>query len=335
VFRRLHERELELMRAEKLADLLKVIVAGLGAAYRLDAVSLVLADPQHEVRHLLQGDGHQPEEFTGVVFCDSLATLAPGFLLQSGRPWLGPYVTADHQLLLPQATGIGSVAILPLARGDRLLGVLVFGSSDDRRFTRHHASDFQAHLAATTAFCLENACNRARVQRAGLTDYLTGWHNKRYLHNRLREELARGQRAQTPVALLMLDLDHFKDVNDTYGHLSGDLAIREVAARVESQIRQSDAAARFGGDEFAVLLPGLGQAGAAQLAERIRTAVTGQPVELADGNERTLTLSIGVASFTPAMGADLKALADQLLAEADAALYRAKSAGRDRIEIHT
>src|SRR5208282_6616344 len=97
--------------------------------------------------------------------------------------------------------------------------------------------------------CIENAVNRARLLRAGITDFLTGWHNRRYLQQRLKEELARAQRRAGSIACLMIDVDHFKGINDGYGHLAGDKALKEIAARVEEQIRSMDTAARFGGDE--------------------------------------------------------------------------------------
>ena len=333
-FERLKQRELELLNAQSLPDLLDALVRRMPLADGLDAATLVLDDPQHELRHLLIADGVSPASFAGVVFTDSALALAPQ-ARSLDRPWLGPWAAADHQLLFPGRHALGSVALLPLKRGQRLVGLLNLGSRDPARYTREHAVDFLAHLAAITGFCIDSAANRARLLRAGLTDYLTGWHNRRYLHVRLREELARAQRQGSTLSLLMLDLDHFKQINDRCGHLGGDEALREVAARVESQVRASDTAARFGGDEFAVLMPGAGPLEARRLAERIREAVARSPVEAGLGVAVPVTVSIGLASLAlPPAGADLKALAEQLLAEADAALYRAKAAGRDRIEVH-
>ena len=332
VFQCMLERELTVLAAESLPELLDAVVHGLRKSYGLDCVTLVLQDPHHEVRHLLLGDGHAPGAFESVTFTDSVLTVAPQ--MQSlARPWLGPYLNPDHRLLFPGAEGLGSVAILPLLRADRLVGALSFGSVDPQRFTRHHASDFLAHLGAIVGFAVENACNRARLVRAGMTDFLTGWHNTRYLTLRMREELARARRENSAVSLLMIDLDHFKEINDSCGHLGGDSVIRDVAQRIESQVRTSDTAARFGGDEFAVLMPCTNMAEARQLADRIMRAVGKTPVEVGGGVTRTITVSIGIATLAPdAADADLKAFADQLLAEADAALYRAKAAGRNCVE---
>jgi two-component system cell cycle response regulator len=184
------------------------------------------------------------------------------------------------------------------------------------------------------SFAIENAVNRARLVRSGLTDFLTGWHNRRYLHVRMKEELVRAQRQREGLVCLLIDLDRFKHINDTYGHLAGDMALREAAQRVDTQIRGSDAAARFGGDEFVILAPGLNAEQALALGERIRVAVSETPIEVAQGIKHTMTVSIGVAGVTPAREeTDLKTLAESLLAEADAALYRAKQHGRNRVEL--
>jgi diguanylate cyclase (GGDEF)-like protein len=332
ILRKTQERELDLLRAESLPMLLGVLVSGLADSYALDAVTLVLVDPQHDIRHLLIGGGQRLEDFPDVYFVDGLAGMAPPFATLQ-RPWLGPYVGPDHQLIFPHGRPLKSVALIPLPRRDHLTGTLNFGSLDPKRFTRHHATDFLAHLGSIAAVCLENAVNRARLLRSGMTDFLTGWHNRRYLHTRIKEELARAQRHSTPVACLMIDVDHFKQINDAHGHLAGDHVLRELAQRIDGQIRGSDTAARFGGDEFAILLPETTAEEAVRLAERIRVIACSEPVEVGPGLTLSLSLSIGVGAVNPGRSErDLKAIADGLLAEADAALYRAKAQGRGRVE---
>lgn len=331
ILRKTQQRELDLLKAESLAELLRVLVHGLRDSYSLDAVTLVLPDPQHEIRHLLIGGGKRLEEIPEVMFVDTLAERSP-LLAELQGPWLGPYAAAEHASLFPDARGVQSVAIIPLLRQERPTGTLNFGSANSRRFTRHHGADFLAHLGSVAAVCIENAVNRARLLRSGLTDFLTGWHNRRYLQTRLKEELARAQRQGSSVACLLLDVDRFKQVNDTYGHLAGDRILRELTQRIESHIRASDTAARFGGDEFAILLAGTTQAEAVRLAGRIRENVGAAPVILGDGFKYSLSLSIGVAAVVPSRDErDLTALADQLLKHADAQLYRAKSLGRNRV----
>src|SRR6204780_4159180 len=333
ILKRTQARELSLLRADSLAQLLHAMVDGLRESYSLDAVSVVLLDPQHEVRHLLVAGGDRPEEFKQIFFVDSLVGLAPQLAVLH-KPWLGPFVGADHHLLFPGIPNLKSAALVPLPRKDRATGALCFGSRELARFTRHHGTDFLSHLGAVAAVCIENAVNRARLLRAGITDFLTGWHNRRYLQQRLKEELARAQRRGASIACLMIDIDRFKNINDGYGHLAGDNALKEVAHRIEAQIRSMDTAALFGGDELAILLPEASAAEAAKLAERIREVIAAQPFALNSQISRNLTVSVGVAAVAPGRDEqDLKALADRLVADADAALYRAKALGRNRVQV--
>jgi two-component system cell cycle response regulator len=332
LLRKTQDRELELLRAGSLNQLFDRLIDGLRTSYQLEEVALLLHDPNHEIRHLLAGTGDAATvaEPPGVCFVDALTTIAPQ-LANLERPWLGPYRKADHELLVPGLAPCGSLAIIPLRRHGQLDGVLVFSSVDPFRFTTDLASDFLAHLGLVAAICVENAVNRARLLRSGLTDFLTGFHNRRYLHARLREELARAQRARLTLACLMIDVDHFKRINDQYGHLAGDEVLREVAQRIEGEMRLSDTGARFGGDEFAMVLSPSTVGDAERVASRVLQSVRSQPIAVGKGTTETVTLSIGVGAAKPGTGKrDYKVLAERLIAEADAALYRAKSAGRNR-----
>ncbi len=224
--------------------------------------------------------------------------------------------------------------MIPLKHKGELLGSINFGSADESRFTREHATDFFAHLGAIASFALENVVNRARLLRSGFTDVLTGWNNRRYLQVRLTEELARARRDGSNLVCLMLDIDHFKNVNDTYGHAGGDAVLKELAQRIESQVRASDIAARYGGEEFVVLLPATEVESGRLLAERIRKAVSADAIEIGEGKDITITASIGIASIAPGRDIeDLKTAGESLLARADVALYSAKSSGRDQVAV--
>jgi two-component system, cell cycle response regulator len=332
LLRKTQERELELLRAGSLTELFDRLIQGLRLSYGLDEVALILHDPQHEIRHLLSGDATHPTEPPGVCFVDALVTVAPQ-LANLDRPWLGPYRKADHELLVPGLAPPGSLALIPLRRSDQLDGVLVFSSTDPIRFTSELASDFLAHLGLVAAICVENGVNRARLTRSGFTDFLTGFHNRRYLHARLREELARAQRGRKSIVCLMIDVDHFKRINDQYGHLAGDAVLREVAHRIDTEMRISDTGARFGGDEFALVLSPASMEEGEKVAARVLHAVRNLPIAIGkDAAAETVTLSIGVARADPGPGTrDYKVLAERLIAEADASLYRAKSAGRNRM----
>ena len=243
--RRSQQRELRLLQATDLGSLLEEMIGGLRESYRLKYVSVVLCDPDHDIRHLLLASGTPAESFPGLVMVESLTGLAPQYVALC-RPWLGDYATCDHQLIFPDTSGIATVAMIPLIFRGNLIGSINLGSDDAQRFTREHASDFLAHLGIIGSFCIENGLNRARLLRSGFTDVLTGWHNRRYLQVRLKEELARACRDSSNLVCLMLDIDHFKQVNDTWGHAAGDAVLQELAQRVEAQVRASDVAARYG-----------------------------------------------------------------------------------------
>lgn len=331
--RRSQQRELRLLQADDLESLLREMLLGLRASYGLEYVSVVLCDPDHDIRHLLLANGTPATNFENLVMVESLTGMAPQYTALR-QPWLGAYAACDHQMLFPGARRLASVAIIPLMHRQHLFGSINLGSVDASRFTRAHAADFLAHLGVIASFCIENVVNRARLLRSGFTDVLTGWHNRRYLQVRIKEELARARRDGSHLVCLMLDIDHFKRVNDTWGHAAGDTVLRELANRIDVQVRASDVAARYGGEEFIVLLPDTDPKRAVKIAERIRKSVSASEYELPEGDSITITASIGVAGITPEKDAkDLKTMADSLIARADVALYRAKSAGRDRVAV--
>lgn len=333
ILQKSQERELELLRAGSLGELFKILIQDLKASYQLEGVVLALQDPQYEIRHLLWGDPIVEEHRREIQFVDRLAMLAP---VAEGlkRPWLGRYREKQHAALFPGVEGLGSVALVPMRHSDAIEGVLMFGSADKARFGAQLATDFLAHLGLVSAVCLENGVNRARLLRSGFTDFLTGFYNRRYLQARLREELARAQRLGHTLALLMIDIDHFKQINDRFGHLVGDMVLHEVAERIGAQMRTSDTGARFGGDEFALLLQEGSVVDAERVAARVLQAVRARPMTLATGVEEVVGLSIGVAAAAPVPELrDHKAFGDRLIAAADAALYRAKSQGRNQVAV--
>lgn len=167
----------------------------------------------------------------------------------------------------------------------------------------------------------------AELLEMATTDFLTGLSNRRHFIARMEAELARVNRQGSPVAVLMLDIDHFKRINDRYGHASGDAVLRQFADLIRAELRAVDSAGRVGGEEFAILLSGTDLAGAATFAERLRAKVARSP--LAQGEQQIpVTVSIGITVLT----AD-DANTSDVLHRADAALYEAKDGGRDRVAI--
>ena len=181
-------------------------------------------------------------------------------------------------------------------------------------------------FAEAAAVALDNVALHAEAQRLSVTDALTGLWNVRYLRDALRREVERAVRFERPLAVVVLDVDHFKDVNDRHGHQRGDAVLAELAQRVRAQVRDVDTVARYGGEELVVVLPETDGSGGRLLAERVREAVAREPFDGADRTGLAVTVSCGVADL-PTCGRS----ADELVRAADDALYVAKASGRDRV----
>lgn len=180
-------------------------------------------------------------------------------------------------------------------------------------------------LERALRYALKLGDSMRALENLATHDALTGLLNRRELERVLGEELARADRFRRPLSFVLVDLDHFKHVNDTHGHLAGDQALRHVAAVLASQLRNADTLARFGGEEFGVIAIEAEPAGAVLLAERCRTELECKPCRLVDGTMLPLSLSAGVASF-PGDSQDTAGL----MHAADQALYAAKALGRNR-----
>jgi diguanylate cyclase (GGDEF)-like protein len=186
-----------------------------------------------------------------------------------------------------------------------------------------------ASLAAQVVVALENARLHRLVQHQAMADSLTGLANRRSLEETLRSELARAARFGDSVCVVFADLDNFKLVNDRHGHAAGDEVLKAFAITLRRTVRESDVAARWGGEEFALVLTGTDAPGGAHLAERARLEIESRPIRMPDGEELFVTASFGVASFP-----ECEELGE-LLAAADSALYAAKRAGRNQVVVST
>lgn len=172
---------------------------------------------------------------------------------------------------------------------------------------------------------------RAALQALAVTDSQTGLFNRRAFENAAQEALVKSDRSKTPLSLAIIDVDHFKNINDQYGHPAGDAALLQLAGTLDSMVRQSDTLARLGGEEFGIIMPDTDSDGAQQLGERLREAIATTPVYLNENDSETLTISLGVATLLPDE-VDDRDLAT-LYSLADDALYQAKTQGRNRTQL--
>jgi diguanylate cyclase (GGDEF)-like protein len=329
VMARCHQRELALLSAPDLRTLLARLVDDMRVSFTLDETRLVLLDPHRVIAELLAMLGaDEAEMMRGLQLVEHPPEI-PRRFREATTPCLGPWAAERHGWLFSRP--FGSVAVLPLRRTDGLVGFLGLAANAPERFTSEHATDFLGRLAAIAAVCLENAVNRERLRLTGLTDSLTGLFNRRYLDQRLHDEVARAQRYGHPLSCLFVDADHFKRINDRHGHPVGDLVLVRLAGYLRDHLRASDIATRYGGEEFAVLLPATDAAGAALIAERICASIREQPIPTGSGEDICLTVSIGVGSLPPGHGQGVEQGARRLLETADAAVYNAKRQGRDRV----
>jgi len=222
--------------------------------------------------------------------------------------------------------------VLPLFVHNRVVGAMqLFGERDD--CFSHEDVQLLWVLSLISESMLARDYSNETLLRTAFTDFLTGLKTRGYSEQQLDLELARAGRRGTPVALLMIDIDHFKRLNDTHGHPAGDVVLRDFAAILTGELRQIDLAARYGGEEFILLLPETNQEGAMLVAQRLRHAVEEAQFRISSSEVGTvpehLTISLGVAIFP-----DDGRKAD-LLEAADAALYEAKARGRNTVVFYS
>jgi len=244
-----------------------------------------------------------------------------GFALANRRPVnrLQPSLDLERVGVKTNETYRSMVA-LPLFKDDLLLGALSLYSTTLNEYTNNHIRLLET-VTKLASDALANAMHHAQTQSNALTDSLTGFPNTRALHLRFEEEVSRARRNNKPFQVVMLDLDDFKKVNDTFGHKIGDRMLREVGNLIQSQLREYDFLARYAGDEFVALLPDLTVQQADELRARIESVVRGFSLSVRAQTRANVGISIGASVF----GADGDTL-DQLLIAADQAMYRAKNA---------
>jgi two-component system cell cycle response regulator len=238
--------------------------------------------------------------------------------------------------LFPHHRYILSAALLPLVRQNCIIGSLHLGAHEPDRYTNDYRYDYLTHLASVISVCIENCISQETLHRLSTVDALTGVHNRRAFSKDLTREMNRANRAKEPLSCLLLDIDHFKSINDTHGHQTGDRTLKTIGALLLEHFRNTDLIARYGGEEFAVLLPACPTDQAKRIAEELRLAIAKLIIRTPLGDAFKITTSIGCSTFISPKerfldATELNQKSDYLISQADAALYDAKRSGRNRV----
>lgn len=245
-----------------------------------------------------------------------------------------PIVIADELTSLKEIEYFrhyDSEVITPLIHSHKLIGMMVSGSKINGEPYTQTDLEMLTLISNIVAVAIANAQLYHRLKEQSITDELTGLYNYRYFRIRLRDEVSRARRSARPVSLVILDVDHFKNYNDTLGHPAGDQVLKQIAKILTNSVRDTDVVARYGGEEFCIILPEVDEKGTKIFCERLRQNVEEYPFfkeEIQPNN--CLTISLGAATYPN----DAK-ITKELLIKADAALYYAKNLGRNRVCLYT
>jgi len=240
-----------------------------------------------------------------------------------------PLMSSVRDVIAP--LGIRSILVMPIIFEEKVIGTLFLRTSRTQREFSENEIRLLQTISDTSANTLHNAFlfaqiedEKTRLEKLAITDYLTGIYNIRYFYHRVIEEFSRSERYALSISCLMLDIDFFKKINDSYGHKTGDAVLKEFAQLLKKHVRKSDVLARYGGEEFIVMLPQTPIVGAMAEAERLRSAIKSHKFKSLK-NQIGITVSIGISVFP---NTRIKSH-DDLISAADDALYEAKKNGRD------
>ena len=307
---RLQAYELQLLSCQTWYDFLTLLLEGLPAQFDLDAATLKVCDPEGDLKASML----QSLDLEQAVLLNQLEFQGRVPMIEAGPVSPPP----------PWASGLP----LPLMRNDVYLGQLRLYSANPDRFQAGMATDFMQHLAAVVAACLFMVKQSEETARQALTDPLTGAENRRGFERAYQREWARGQRQYHVFAMILIDLDHFKQVNDVHGHGTGDRALKALCRTLKSIMRPTDHIGRLGGEEFALLVPGCQPDQLPSVAGRVQEAIRDMRVENDTGKIVPLTASGSYLCVTPRPHQQLAL--DQVTEHLDTYLYEAKRNGRNQ-----
>lgn len=322
--------EIRLLKLNSLSDIIDHLLEEGKNYFDLDAISLCLIDETGEIAKILNDNGYPSSSKKGLMLLGRKEPLKSTVI----QPYVGVYERARCADFFPNIDRHpASVAITPLTRRGKYLGTLNLGSYQLDRFADNMATDFIEHLSSVVSVCLENNLSIEEIRRISYIDALTGVNNRRFLEQRIDEELHRCQRNAEPLSCQFFDIDFFKSVNDKHGHQGGDRVLSLVAAAIKNQLRDNDVFVRYGGEEFVALLSNIDEPKALEISERVRKAIQALVIAFND-TSISVTVSIGVSTYVPDSTSLLmdEQTAGRLIKSADSALYRAKHNGRNCVE---
>jgi diguanylate cyclase (GGDEF)-like protein len=324
-----------LARAEALIEMIRAVNSSLDPERVADAMVSRVSKwvPASGWTVLVSDDTARPRTILSRALTESLEAGAQAvghWVLRTGGLFYAADISADRRLRRDLEVAAAAIAF-PLDCRGRTVGALVgidrVPASREPRLTTASLAVLRAALEPG-AIALDNALRMQRAEALSVTDDLTQLYNSRYLSQVLRRETKRASRSGRPLSLLFIDLDGFKSINDTHGHLYGSSALVEAAAVIRVSARETDVVARFGGDEFALVLPDTGSDGALAVGERIRERIAAHGFLNAEGLDIKLTVSVGVATLPEAASTS-----EQLIQAADEAMYWVKDHGKNGIHV--
>jgi len=327
---RFHQLEMFLLESESFEVLVGRILNELKRRLRLSQVELYILDINGDIRQLLQ-EIYGALDYPNYYYANTVTEIKNHY-----DSSIRLTLTQDKELINKAFSGHAgqskSAVLLPLSRGVRLIGSLHIGSRDKERFHPDLASNFLQHLGSIITVCIENSINQERFKHLSLVDILTRAKNRRYFFQIIESEIARAKRTMQPLSCLFIDVDHFKKINDTMGHQTGDLTLKALVKNIQPLLRQTDILSRFGGEEFTILLPNTNTREAYETAERIRSHIAETIMYDTEDNPFSITLSIGLSCWQPDkqdFESD-EAVQNYLIHQADEAVYQAKENGRNQ-----
>ncbi|MBE0476900.1 MAG: diguanylate cyclase [Coriobacteriia bacterium] len=305
-------------------DVTSLIVDGANGILGAEISCVYLLDQDWTLR--LKASQGRPEEDFETLIPVSHTLLGSAFREGPVQEGLGETSLASAAWVRP-GDPLRFQAAIPLRAGETVLGVLAVAATTERVFTHAEFERLQT-IANQSSLALQNALLHEELERLSVTDRLTDLYNHGYMQQRLEQEIGRSNRFGHPLSLVMLDIDDFKDFNDTYGHPRGDQVLKAVSDIIRANLRDIDVAARYGGEEFVIVLPETDVEGARRVAERVREGVAAHDFTGDEGRLVKKTISVGVASYPRHAPAQAR-----LIEAADRAMYQAKRSGKNKVVV--